>query len=337
MYSYTGLMVVRGFLGAAEGGLLPGIVRSSSPVSLYLSCSQSLRSLTIYLHRYRQVLYLSSNYKRSEMAIRLGLIYSSASLSGAFGGLLALGLNRLGGKGGLEGWRWILVLEGLMTVVVGIVSGIFLPDSIETASFLTAEERLFAARRLKDDRPTSNNTSTDDFSMTQFWAAILSIQVSQMPTWTSSARGAMVLTDPPSRRLGSRLSHTLPSSAHCTASVSSCQPCESFGSFISCQAGLTIGLTLHYSILGLGYSAERAQLFSVPPYAVAAVLTGKRYLSRLELEFELIAESFFVVAAAFASDRLRLRGPIMLSFLPLSIIGYAVIRSVNSNSVKYGE
>ena len=50
----TDLMVVRAFLGVAEGGLLPGIV-----------------------------LYLSMCYKRSEMALRLGLIYSSASLSGA--------------------------------------------------------------------------------------------------------------------------------------------------------------------------------------------------------------------------------------------------------------
>ena len=47
-------MVVRAFLGVAEGGLLPGIV-----------------------------LYLSMCYKRSEMALRLRLIYSSASLSGA--------------------------------------------------------------------------------------------------------------------------------------------------------------------------------------------------------------------------------------------------------------
>lgn len=52
--SYTGLLIVRVFLGITEGGLLPGIV-----------------------------LYLSMMYKRSETGIRLGLIYSSASLSGA--------------------------------------------------------------------------------------------------------------------------------------------------------------------------------------------------------------------------------------------------------------
>jgi len=57
--NYTGMMVVRAFLGTSEGGLLPGIV-----------------------------LYLSMMYRRREIGLRLGVIYSAASLSGAFGGLL---------------------------------------------------------------------------------------------------------------------------------------------------------------------------------------------------------------------------------------------------------
>lgn len=57
--NYTGMLVVRAFLGTAEGGLLPGIV-----------------------------LYLSMMYRRQEIGLRLGVIYSAASLSGAFGGLL---------------------------------------------------------------------------------------------------------------------------------------------------------------------------------------------------------------------------------------------------------
>jgi MFS family permease len=57
--NYTGMLVVRAFLGTSEGGLLPGIV-----------------------------LYLSMMYRRQEIGLRLGIIYSAASLSGAFGGLL---------------------------------------------------------------------------------------------------------------------------------------------------------------------------------------------------------------------------------------------------------
>lgn len=106
-----------------------------------------------------------------------GLIYSSASLSGAFAGLLSAGLNRLGGAGGLEGWRWVLIIEGLMTIFVGLCAGIFLPTSLETASFLTEEERLFAARRLQADRPAHAH-GEDKLTMHAIAQAIFSVQVS---------------------------------------------------------------------------------------------------------------------------------------------------------------
>ena len=80
---------VRALLGIAEGGLLPGMV-----------------------------LYLSGLYTRQEMALRIGIFYTAASLSGAFGGLLARGLSAIGPRGGLEGWRWIFIIEGL---IVGLI------------------------------------------------------------------------------------------------------------------------------------------------------------------------------------------------------------------------
>jgi MFS family permease len=54
---FGSFVAVRALLGIAEGGLLPGMV-----------------------------LYLSSMYTRGELALRIGLFYSAASLSGAFGG-----------------------------------------------------------------------------------------------------------------------------------------------------------------------------------------------------------------------------------------------------------
>ncbi|OJJ35767.1 hypothetical protein ASPWEDRAFT_41009 [Aspergillus wentii DTO 134E9] len=86
--NFADFVGVRFVLGIAEGGLLPGMV-----------------------------LYLSSFYRRGDLALRIGIFYTAASLSGAFGGLLARGLVEIGPRGGIEGWRWILIMEGLLVSV----------------------------------------------------------------------------------------------------------------------------------------------------------------------------------------------------------------------------
>jgi hypothetical protein len=117
--NFGGFVAVRAVLGIAEGGLLPGMVRQA------ISIQMKLAKWFV-----NQVLYLSSFYRRSDMALRIGLFYTAASLSGAFGGtyqselhhgtfltgpgLLARGLAAIGPRGGLEGWRWIFIIEGLL-------------------------------------------------------------------------------------------------------------------------------------------------------------------------------------------------------------------------------
>jgi predicted MFS family arabinose efflux permease len=61
-----------------------------------------------------------------------------------FTGLLATAIIKMDGVGGLAGWRWIFILEGIVTILFGIVAAGFLPADITTASFLTDEERDFA-------------------------------------------------------------------------------------------------------------------------------------------------------------------------------------------------
>jgi cyanate permease len=79
----------------------------------------------------------------------------------------------------------------------------------------------------------------------------------------------------------------------------------------------SIGIFLPTIILGLGYTANDAQLMTVPPYAIAACTT---------------------LAVAFISDRLRVRGLVMLCTMPIAIIGYAVIANIDDDytRVKYG-
>jgi len=61
-------------------------------------------------------------YKRSEFGIRSALFFSAATVSGAFGGLLAAAIAKMDGVGGYPAWSWIFILEGLATVVAGVLS-----------------------------------------------------------------------------------------------------------------------------------------------------------------------------------------------------------------------
>lgn len=88
-------------------------------------------------------------YCRHEIQLRQALFFSAASIAGAFSGLLAFGISKMDGVGGYEGWRWIFILEGLLTVIVAFLAFFVLHDFPETATFLTEEERAFVVYRLK--------------------------------------------------------------------------------------------------------------------------------------------------------------------------------------------
>jgi len=49
-------------------------------------------------------------YKRSEAQKRYSFFFSSTSLAGAFGGLLATAIGKMGGVGGYSSWRWVFII-----------------------------------------------------------------------------------------------------------------------------------------------------------------------------------------------------------------------------------
>ncbi|EIW73854.1 MFS general substrate transporter [Coniophora puteana RWD-64-598 SS2] len=122
VHNYGGLMAIRFMVGTFEAGFFPG-------VNYYLSCW----------------------YKRSEFGIRAAVFFSAATVSGAFGGLLAAGLSKMEGVGGKAGWSWIFIIEGLVTVVAGAMSFWIIVDFPEDAGFLSEPEQVFVIRRLQGD------------------------------------------------------------------------------------------------------------------------------------------------------------------------------------------
>ncbi|EFR05258.1 high-affinity nicotinic acid transporter [Nannizzia gypsea CBS 118893] len=135
--SYQGLLIARFFLGVAESGFFPA--------ATYL--------LTIW-------------YKRYEVQHRMAIFYGSASLSGAFSGLLAFAIQKMHGIANLAGWRWIFILEGLLPVAFSIVIWFILPDSPERAKFLTKEERKFIVNRLSLETGSGQGRVTNNDKIT---------------------------------------------------------------------------------------------------------------------------------------------------------------------------
>jgi len=138
--NFGGFLTARIFLGMAESGYFPGIA-----------------------------FYLSMWYKRNEQLYRLALIIATVSLGGAFGGLFAFVLAKMRGIAGLSGWRWIFIIEGLLTVVVAIAAYFFIHNYPATAKFLTKEEREQVLARLEHD---SDATRNDKFAWSEVVQAL---------------------------------------------------------------------------------------------------------------------------------------------------------------------
>jgi MFS family permease len=129
--SYGGLIVCRLLLGAVEGGLFPGCV-----------------------------LYLTLFYTKRELALRVGYLFVSAALAGGLGGLLGYAIGKLDHHAGLRAWRWIMIIEGLPTFVLGIAVWWWLADDPETAYYLTpAEKELVIVRK---ERQIGYSRSADE-------------------------------------------------------------------------------------------------------------------------------------------------------------------------------
>lgn len=90
-------------------------------------------------------------YKRSEAQKRFSFFFSSTTLAGAFGGLLAYGLGQMAGLRGYGGWRWVFIIEGVLTCVVAIVWFFLLPDFPEDVKWLNEEERAYLHAKLAKD------------------------------------------------------------------------------------------------------------------------------------------------------------------------------------------
>ena len=121
IHTYGQAIAVRMILCACESGLSPGFA---------------------FLY--------STIYPQEQAGKRIMTTNLAQCISGAFGGLFAYAVQTMGTRRGLAAWRWLFIVEFCVTIFIGGIGWIFIPDSAETAWYLNAEEK--ETMRLKKQR-----------------------------------------------------------------------------------------------------------------------------------------------------------------------------------------
>src|ERR1700716_3274179 len=111
--------------GVAEAGFFPGII-------LYLT-------------------YWYPAEYRARFLAAFAIAFPVSPVIGAPISGLLLGLD---GVLGLKGWQWLFILEGIPSVLLGIVTWVYLTDRPEKADWLTAEQKAWLAAKLQAETAT---------------------------------------------------------------------------------------------------------------------------------------------------------------------------------------
>lgn len=114
-------------------------------LSLYVSLPLRLISLILTTSQC-----LDDLYKRTSIFYLIGVLGSALS------GVLALGFSKMNGLANYSGWRWIFIMEGIITCIIGLAGYVLMVDfpdqAHKTLGFLTEREGAYIIRRINRDR-----------------------------------------------------------------------------------------------------------------------------------------------------------------------------------------
>ncbi|KAF9894249.1 hypothetical protein FE257_007751 [Aspergillus nanangensis] len=121
------MIALRVLLGIAAAGIFPGLT---------------------YL--------ISTWYPRREQQLRYAFLQSGQAVVLATGSIVNFALNHLDGYAGLQGWRWMYLVQGLITCVIGAITYCWMVDFPEKTTssrpFLSEREVQLAVQRIQLDR-----------------------------------------------------------------------------------------------------------------------------------------------------------------------------------------
>ncbi|KAL8723403.1 MAG: hypothetical protein Q9225_000319 [Loekoesia sp. 1 TL-2023] len=127
IHTWKEMILMRVLLGVAMSGIYPGLA-----------------------------LLISSWYRREELQLRFAFLQCGEVIVLATGGIVNFGLNHLNGRGGLKGWQWMFLVQGLIACVIGVATYWWIVDfpehSDQSFLFLSKDEAHVAASRIQRDR-----------------------------------------------------------------------------------------------------------------------------------------------------------------------------------------
>lgn len=166
--------VMRFLLGVAEAGFFPGII-----------------------------LYLTYWYPSQRRGRITALFMTGIALAGVIGGPLSGYIMKMfDGAQGLAGWQWMFLLEGVPSVILGVIVIIMLDDSIADAKWLSEEERAVLASNIQAEVQDKHDESIMKiFSSGRVWlmAAIyfnFVMGIYGISFWLPTIIKAMGIADP---------------------------------------------------------------------------------------------------------------------------------------------
>ena len=122
----TSFYVMRFLLGAAEAGFFPGVI-----------------------------FYLTRWFPARERARTIAAFMTASLAAGIVGGPVSGALLSMDGVGGLAGWQWLFLLEGLPAIVLGVVVLFYMTERPEDARWLSDDERAALVEALRRDENES--------------------------------------------------------------------------------------------------------------------------------------------------------------------------------------
>ncbi len=140
----TSFYVLRFLLGAAEAGFIPGVL-------LYLTY------------------WYPSAWRGRITSLFLTAIPMTSVLGGPLSGWI---LEAMSGVGRLAGWQWLFIVEMIPSLIMGVLTIVYLDNRVADAKWLSADEKALLARRLAEDenpRSEQGNQAKDALTDLRVW------------------------------------------------------------------------------------------------------------------------------------------------------------------------